>query len=75
MKSIRNRAHYLIIAMLFCLLLAFSVAGFISIHEKHFAYAQEDQEILTDDFDFSDNSILVTMDKDIGGVNKVHDIR
>ena len=49
-----------------------SVTAFISINKQYTAYANENLEILVDDYDFSDNIVLVTMDKDIGGVNKIH---
>lgn len=73
MKSIRNRAYSLTIIAVIFLFIIFSITGLISKFGKHVAYAQENQEILIDGYDFSDNSILVTMDKDVGGVNKIHD--
>ena len=73
MKSIRNRVYNLTLIAVIFLFLIFSVTAFVSIFKKHTVYAQENQEILIDGYDFSDNSVLVTMEKDVGGVNKIHD--
>ena len=72
MKSIRNRAYNLTIIAVCILFLICSVTALVSIFKKHIASAQENQEILIDGYDFSDNSVLVTMDKAVGGVNKIH---
>ena len=73
MKLMKNSAYNLTLIAVIFLFLIFSVTGLISIFGKNTAYAQENQEILVDGYDFSDNSVLVTMDKDVGGVNKIHD--
>lgn len=54
------------------LFLIFSVAAFVSITRNYTSYACEESLLLDDSFDFSDNSVLVVLDEDFGGVNKIH---
>lgn len=72
MKVMSKRAYNFTITVAILFFLVFSATAVISIFEKHIAYAQENQEILIDGYDFSDNSVIVTMDKNVGGVNKIH---
>lgn len=71
-KTLSKKFYNLAISIFILIFLICSVTAIITINDKYTVHAYENQKILADDFDFSDSSVLVTMNKDVGGVNKIH---